>query len=523
LVDLDPVRSGEWLERLPPTVRRAIDLLRTWEVETWLVGGSVRDLLLNRQTHDFDFAVQGDGLEVARRVANALRQPFVVLDEGRRFGRGVVRQGDASAVFLDFGQLAEGDLEADLRQRDFTVNALAVGLSAASPKLVDRVGGVEDLREGVIRAVSDAVFEMDPLRMLRAVRLRAELGFLVEPHTEQLIRVSRDLLPGVAWERVRDEMCRILAPEGAGSQLTYFHDLGLLLPLFPELAALDGVEQSPPHRQDVLRHSFQVVSELEAVLASCGPAGRTGDCAAARAPGFAYEWLHDRLEPFSPQLPEHLSSRVGYERERSLLLKWAALLHDVGKPLVQSRDSDGRIRFFGHDEEGAAVAADVATRLRLNRQEVDALRVIVRHHLRPAFLAREPKVSRRAIYRFFRDAGEQGVDVILLALADHLATWGPGLQAERWERRLEVASLLLQGYYFHRAEAVAPPRLVTGDDLIRLGVPRGPLVGKALEAIREAQVEGVVTSGEEALAWARRWLGQQAHLSGEGILDDGMG
>ena len=515
------LETGKWLEALPPCAAHTVRLLQAWKVPAWLVGGAVRDLLLGRPAYDFDFALQGDALAVARRVANALQQPFVALDADRRFGRVVVAQELRDPVFLDFTELVNGSLEEDLAQRDFTVNALAIDLSGATGALVDRFSGFWDLWAGCIRAVSRDVFKSDPLRMLRAVRFRAELGFFLEPDTERLVARQARLLKKVAWERIRDEMCRILASQEAGAHLTYLHDLGLLAPISPELAALAGVEQSEPHWQDVLSHSFQVVTELEAVLACAGLRNRPGAWP-GQAPPFAYARLAECLRPFLLQLQVHLCSTTGFGRSRALLLKWAALLHDVGKPLIQTREPNGRIRFLGHDAKGAPLAAEVATRLRFNRREVEALRLVVQHHMRPSLLAAEPKVTRRATYRFFRDLGQEGVNVVLLALADHLATWGSGLQAERWERRLDVSRQLLEGYYHQRAQVVEPPRWVTGHDLLRLGVGQGPQIGHLLEAIREAQVEGLVTSKEEALAWARQRLAQEDALHGDAA-GDGMG
>ena len=496
------LHTDTWLQALPAEVQKALDLLRRGGIQTWLVGGSVRDLLLGRATHDFDFVVEADGLEVARQVANALRRPFFILDGDRRFGRVVARHA-GQPIYLDFAPLTGGTLEADLRQRDFTVNALALDVAQDPPELVDLVGGLEDLREGLLRAASPTAFDADPVRMLRAVRFCAELGFRLDPATEALIPPRAGSLGRTSWERIRDEMCRLLAPAGARDQVASLHRLGLLAPVLPEVAALEGVQQSPPHRHDVFRHTLQVLAELEAVLALVG----AGDAPPGpEAPPWAYEGLGARLEPFAEGLREHLAQPSGFGRSQALLLKWAALLHDVGKSQCQSREPDGRIRFLQHDAAGARMARKVALRLRLDRREVETLQTVVQHHMRPSLLAEEPQVTGRAIYRYFRDTGEAGVGTVLLALADHLATRGPNLQPDRWTRRLDLAARLLEAYFLRREEAVAPPRLVRGEDLLALGVPQGPQIGALLEALREAQAEGAVTTRAEALTWLRERL-----------------
>ncbi|MGC8837211.1 MAG: CCA tRNA nucleotidyltransferase [Anaerolineae bacterium] len=506
-MDQETCHPDRWLKALPDEVRQAVDVLRAGGIRAWLVGGSVRDLLLGRPTHDFDFAVEADGLQVARQVADALRQPFVVLDGDRRFGRVVVQRTGEPIYYLDFASLTGGTLEADLRQRDFTVNALALDMAQDPPALVDLVGGLEDLRAGLLRAASPRAFDADPVRMLRAVRFHAELGFRLAPETEALIPPRAALLGGVSWERIRDEMCRLLAPAGARDQVSYLHRLGLLAPVLPEVAALEGVSQSPPHRHDVFRHTLQVLAETETVLSLVG-AGDTP--AGTEAPRWAYEALDARLAPFANALQARLAQSSGFGRTRALLVKWAALLHDVGKPQCQSREPGGRIRFLQHDAAGAKLARQAAIRLRLDRHEAETLAVMVQHHMRPSLLAEEPRVTGRAIYRYFRDTGEAGVETVLLALADHLAVWGPNLQPERFARRLELAARLLEAYFWRREEAVSPPRLVTGEDLLALGVPQGPRIGELLEALQEAQAEGMVTTREEALAWLRERLASAA-------------
>ncbi|MBC7225075.1 MAG: HD domain-containing protein, partial [Anaerolineae bacterium] len=498
-------------EDLPQEVRQALASLQEAGVRTWLVGGPVRDLLLGRATQDFDFVVEADGLAVARHVADALRCPFVTLDDGRRFGRVVARRGQ-SPIYLDFAPLSGSSLEEDLRQRDFTINAMAIAVAPGPAQLVDLVGGLADLEAGVIRVASPRAFDADPVRMLRALRFRAELRFRLDPATEALIPPRAGLLARTSWERIRDEMCRILKPAGAREHVADLHRLGLLVVVLPEVAALEGVAQSPPHRHDVLTHTLQVLAEVEAILAWLDLGGAPPH---SEGPPEGYRQMAARLAPFTRDLRQHLARPSGFGRSRALLLKWAALLHDVGKPQCQSREPDGRIRFLQHEAVGAQLARDAALRLRLDRREAKALRLMVRHHMRPSLLAEEPRVTGRAIYRYFRDAGEAGVETVLLALADHLATWGPNLEPQRWARRLEMAARLLEAFFVQRRRVVAPPRLVGGRDLLRMGVPQGPLVGRLLEELREAQAEGTVTTREEALAWLRERLARARGAGGE--------
>jgi tRNA nucleotidyltransferase/poly(A) polymerase len=223
------------------------------------------------------------------------------------------------------------------------------------------------------------------------------------------------------------------------------------------------------------------------------------------APAFVWGDMKRTLADFQVKLATHLIWPLGDERPALVSLKLAALLHDCAKPQTKTCDDDGRAHFYGHDDAGAPIAAERVRALRFNNAEVERVRVIVAHHMRPQQLAdAESGVTRRAAYRYFRDTREAGVDVVLLALADHIATHGPDVQPERWARRIEAASKLLAEYWTRLAKDVAPTLLVSGDDLMaELGLPPGKRIGELLEAIREAQAAGEVATREEALALAK--------------------
>ncbi len=479
-------------------VERICHFLRARHVEFYLVGGYVRDRLLGRPSHDADFAVAGEALKLAREVADRFGGHFFPLDEERDTGRAVFRDEEGEPFFVDFARLQGEDIVADLALRDFTIDAIALDPSdPAEPRLIDPHGGRGDLRAGLVRAVSETAFRDDPLRTLRAVRLAAELGMAIEPRTEALLREAAPLIGRVSAERVRDELCKIVAQPGAADHLRYLDQLGLLPLLIPEVEPMKGLEQPPPHHLDVFEHSLETVRWLEAVVKGLKE----------KVEEEALALVSERLGSLAPRLTAHLARPTSGGRTRQTMLKLAALLHDVGKPATRSLDEEGRVHFFGHGEKGAAMAAAILRRLRFSAGEVRLMRTITAHHMRPMQMARQEALTKRAIYRFFRDTGEAGVDTLLLYLADHLATWGPHLRASRWERRVEFVASLLEDYYLRRREVISPPKLLNGRDLMReLGLEEGPRIGQLLEAVREAQVEGKVRTREEALAFARAVL-----------------
>jgi poly(A) polymerase len=476
---------------------QVVQWLGQQNLPAYLVGGGVRDRLLNRPSYDLDAAVDGDGLALARRLANQFGGAYFPLDENRRTGRAILSQEDGRRLVVDIARFRGADLDADLADRDFTINALAADVHAPD-QLIDRHGGLADLAAGLIRPVSEASIRNDPLRALRAVRLAAQLGFALAPETEILIRRDGAGLVQVAGERIRDDLARLMAQADAALHLARLDALGLLTRILPELEPLRGLVQPPPHYLDGLGHSLETVRALEAIVKEL------------REPSDARLSV---LIPYAGQLQAHLDQVMSDERLRLFTLKMAALLHDTGKPATYAVDDEGRPRTIGHHKVGVQLAGSELRRLRLSRAEVRLGEIIVRHHMRPLLLATEERVSPRAVYRFFRDTGDAGLDVLLHALADHRATYAPGAEDDRWPQLVDLVAQMLNTYWEQQAEEVAPPPLVNGHELLRVfELEPGPLVGELLDAVREAQMSGELHTREEALALVRAKLADRSDL-----------
>lgn len=482
--------------QFPPVLER----LRSWlaHSEVYLVGGAVRDALLGRPIHDLDFVLAGDAIQLARTVADRLGLPFYILDAERGIGRIVV--GDEERMTLDFARFRGPDLTADLAGRDFTVNALALPASATDlSALIDPLGGRRDLEQRLLRATSEMAFQDDPVRVIRAVRLAVQLGFTIEPYTYALLRSAAGLVGQPAPERSRDELAHILAGPGVAVALRQLDELSALAVLIPEIEALKGLAQPPPEQQDVWGHTLAVVEALEGVL---GALRLMGDGWQTTDDG---RWtILQPLHAYRRTLAEHLAVQLSAERPRRALLFLAALLHDVGKPQAhhaqQALNGD-------HAQAGAALAESRLRALRFSNDEVSWVTRIIAEHMRPAALVGLLPLSRREVYRYYRALGEAGVDVGLLALAQAVARWGAEGQMERCQPYVRVVATLLEHYFRRYTQTIAPPPLLTGDDLIReLGLQPGPIIGRLLEAIREAQAAGEVRNRSAALALARRIL-----------------
>jgi poly(A) polymerase len=473
--------------------------------EIYLVGGAVRDMLLNRLSRDLDFALPSNGISTARKVANVLKADFMVLDDERDTGRVIFTDEEGARTFLDFATYRGASLEEDLRMRDFSMNAIAYNLQTQT--MHDPLNGASDLRAKLIRACLPTSIADDPVRILRGIRQAAEFDFKIELETRKAIKGAVSLLPNVSPERNRDELFKILEGPKPDTALRALELLGVFPHLLPELPAMKGVTQSEPHIYDVWEHTLSVLGYLESIIAAL----RVGYSAEETNDMFT-GLLTLRLGRFREQFAVHFANSLNTDRSVRAALFFAALYHDVQKPATRSVDEAGRVHFFDHDVQGAEVASARARAFNLSNDEVERIAKIIRHHMRFHFFSsrlegdkQEP--SRKAIYRFFRDAGEAGVDLVLLGLADLRGTRSHTLEQETWTAALDIARILLENYWEKPQETVAPPRLLDGNELMKeLSLKPGRIIGQLLEAIREEQATGKISTREQAISFAREEL-----------------
>ena len=447
------------------------------EEGVWLVGGAVRDQLLGRPTKDLDLAVAGDVRSVAKRLARAVRGPSFELSEA--FGAWRVI-GPDRAFEVDLSPLQGATIEDDLAHRDFTVNAMAAPLAGA--ERVDPFGGADDLAAGRLRAVGPRSFSADPLRVLRLSRVACELGLTPDEPTLADATRHADRLPAVAQERVLAELKRIVAADGALGGLDLLQRTGAMQAVLPELAALQGVEQTVYHHRDAYGHTLEVLEQ--AIVLERDPQALFGDELGGR-------------------VAELLGRPLADELTRAQAMRFAALLHDVAKPLTQVPNPKGGFGFPGHDSVGAELVEDVLGRLRasvdLRRHVAD----LTRHHLRPGFLVHRRPLDPRTVYGYLKATEPVEVDTLLLSVADRCATRGRKAD-EAIAVHLElVRDMLPRALDWH--DHGPPPALIRGDELAReLGITPGPELGRLLADVAEAQYAGEVVTRDDAVSHARR-------------------
>jgi poly(A) polymerase len=440
---------------------------RRLKIPVWWVGGPVRDALLKRPWVDGDVACH-DAQRMAKALSRTLSAKLITLDERYKIYRVIL---PAAGTTLDVAELQGKTIEEDLGRRDFSINAMA--RLVGSSTLIDPWKGVADLRKKKIRALSQKVLKDDPIRRLRAFRFSAQLNFSIDPQT--LRWIHKGSLQGIAAERIREELLKLLSSTRAGETLAAMDKAGVLIEIFEDLEACRRTARSYYGTGGVLTHSLNTVRNLE--------------------------WLLERL-PIIPTInatacADYLNLSIGGYPRRAWL-KLGALLHDIGKPATAQKIK-GRLRFFGHEEVGADRVGPLAIRLRLSRQETQLVRLWVKHHMRLGGLAAAADVTTKAFFRYFRDLQGEGLGMVLVSLADHFdylarARWGKNTDA------VEKMARAMISMYFEKNAVLKLPQLINGHDVMRaLKLAPSPVIGVLLKSLEEAQLDGRIRTRAQAL------------------------
>ena len=440
----------------------------------YLVGGSLRDRILNRLSNDHDFAVPGNARAFAEKVA--AKFGVRVIKVGKE-NKAVYRVVSGDKVF-DFSPIHGKTIEDDLKRRDFTVNGLGFDLS--SEILIDPVGGLDDIRSKTIRLISKDAILADPVRMLRAFRLATVLGFRIAPQALSIIEEQAALVTKSAGERIRAELFKIMEAERSFQCIKQMSEVGLLMRLIPELEPCHDCSLDD-QGHNVFQHVMSTYEEIEFVLNKY----RT------LWPGYA--------EPIRRYLKQN---------NRKVLLKWAALLHDIGKPATHTFDPTGRMRFLGHEEKGALIARSFCQRLRMSGQDRSYIELIVQNHLHPLHLfdARQSGIlTIRGIVRFVRKYKDDVIGLLLHSVADQRAKAGHSIKLEG--AFVVFFKELLHRYFADLRPTMTKPRLITGRDLIdHFGLTPSELFGKLLRKVEEARLSQEIQTKGEAFELVSRLL-----------------
>ncbi len=476
----------------------------------YLVGGFLRDMYLGYPGRDLDFAVNGNAMNLAQDISEILNGVYIPLDRINRVAR-VVLEPRGSKWQIDFSSFKGLNIEEDLSHRDFTITAMALELPAylklskesGTPAgkrperwlwpevLIDPYGGLADMENKTIRAINNYVFEADPIRILRGVRLAGKLGFKIKPDTLNLMEQGRWLLQEIAGERIWEELLGILALPQSYPWITVLDSTGALSEIFP-IEEIMKVTGKNLHTDSVRAHSLKTYKLLEEICSD--PSGNIIPAGS-------------RSGEIQKMLLKHLAQGLTSERKRNQLIKLAALFHDPGKVVTAMVLEDGQVAFPNQSGARPAYVSEFARRLKMSKVEESYLKNMAGNHMYPLSLYQNQPVEPADIYRFFNILGKDVPDILLLSLANVTVTRADGESTFDLAGYRAFIGDLLNKYYFEAEIYVRPPTLVKGEDLmIELGLPPSKKLGELLEKITEAQVCGEVTSRDGAIAFASRLL-----------------
>jgi len=504
------------MKKLLATINEIVESLGS---RVYIVGGWLRDQLLGRSPGDIDLLV-----EVLAKpkpnwqvIADRLNGKLVILDEERGLYRLIVSTPEGK-IQVDIDMVTDGSLIANLKRRDFSINAMAIPLMTYlrgeinEHKVIDPQGGLADLRAGLVRVCKPDAIVDDPLRSLRAFRLAAKLDFNIEPRTLEIIKHYSWLVSGCAVERVWDELSAILELEALPVVRQLDKEVGLLEHILPEIKPLKGLVQGGHHVEDAWEHSLRTLEQFEIFWSSeeMGDVSLYSSMQNEVFEGTANDTNAGMLLTglLADNISAYFNERITRSRNRLPVFKLACLLHDVGKQFTRSYAGQGKYTFYGHHQAGIPIARAVADRLKMSGRENEVLAALVGGHMDPLFLYRVAPPTPLAVRRFYQRAGEEAPGLLLLSWADFRSSRLTAGREEAARAYTLFIQDLLQKYYDEQDVRFHPPRLLNGHEVcLLLGIKPSPLVRQVLELLTDAQVEGKVKTKTEAEAFVRHMAG----------------
>ena len=442
--------------------------------DAYLVGGCVRDLLLDRSPTDFDLVVLEDPEGAAKTISSHTRGHLIQLGKPEFTLYRII----LDHAIIDVQGVNGSTIEEDLSQRDFTINAMAYPMK--SGRIIDIHEGRADLKNRIVRMTSEDVFNTDPARLIRAYRMAAVLKFDIEPHTRAEIKKNASKINTSAGERIREEFFQLLKMDNAHEYVMEMVESDLLFAIFPELSVLRECFQNRFHSENAFAHTLSTLKYLEHIFS--------------------------QPEVFLPIFFVHVGDH--FDDQTKSLLKLSTLLHDIGKPMSKSMDARGNIHFYGHEKTGVKIAASVVRRMKLSNHDALFVEHVVRNHLLPLNLFQSEKkksLTRKGMIRFFMKNREKTPAVLLHALADQMAKGKEGDQSFR-----KFISNMLEEFFLKFKIVHQKPKLLNGHDLIReFGLTPSPLFSEILVHVEEKRLAEEITTKAEALSQVQQYLESQ--------------
>jgi len=443
------------------------------DAHLYIVGGYLRDLLLRVSTVDRDYVISGyPALTFAKDFADHVKGNYIQLDSENKIAR-VVLPGKKD--YIDIAECVGSNIKEDLSRRDFTLNAMAYPLNhTKETSIIDNFRGIEDLDKRIIRTISEKNILDDPLRILRAYRIAAQINGTIHDETLNYIANHYSLLNNIAIERIQSELTKFFSNKNSFVYLKQLTDTGILELLIPELEGLRKVPGRGYHHLGLFEHTLEVFRQIEILFTEAQQ--RTKD---------------------------HLLSYASPSTKRISALKYSALLHDIAKPKTWLINEDGKHTFLGHPADGAIMSEVICKRLKLPNTIIKIISKLVKYHLYPSQLSgKGQNPSKKAKQRLFRRLGNELPEAILLAIADRKSALGKLISKDEVSRQVIMLNEILEEYYKFIDIEEALPRLLNGKEVMDLiNLKPSKKVGQILSKLRILQLDNKIVDKEEAINW----------------------
>lgn len=485
---------------LPAPLFDLTDILVDICGEIYLVGGAIRNFLINRDIKDFDFVAKKHTIQAARKVVDNFNGDFYILDKGRKTARALVNL-DGKQLKLDFAEFNGVNIEQDLARRDFTINAMAIRLPAME-QIIDPLDGEEHLKQSRLFLCSPTALNDDPVRTIRIVRFAQEFNLRIDPNIVPIIDSASRNLINVSAERKRDAFLDVIRTADAKAAFDQMKAYGIFHEILPDVVMLSNITLTPPHTYNAWTHTLQVVTYCQQILAGIGIAPNIIEFHPR------LEQALSRLEKFKPFIKTYFKKKVAVERTKYQLLILSALYHDAGKAVVRDEFDGSRKRFPNHARVGAELARDWAKKMGFSNKEVTCLVNTIKYHMKPSKPSFTDHLRKDiAIHRFFKKAGKAGILIAILHLADVLTTYEDALTDERWDQAVSAVENIFKACFIRYEMIIAPAPLLNGDEILDLmHLKPGKKIGKLIIALTEAQVVGEIHNRGEAVNFLQKMI-----------------
>ena len=455
--------------------------------EGWLVGGSVRDFLMGKTTYDRDIAIFG-AEKFAKKIAEEFDGTYVVLDSKNQIFRVVLPD---KLNFLDISEIEGSSIEEDLQRRDFTINA--IGYNLKTDEFIDVTGGLNDIENHTLRHIKDQNFEDDPLRILRAFRFASITGFEMTEELKNAIKKYKNTLLNPSKERIAYEIMKLFGGKYSAKTLLLMDEFGILEDLFPCVKEMKLIPPNTHHHLDLFHHVVETVRNIEEI----------------------YEHLPEE-EKF------HLNKIDFGGFPRINHLKLAGFLHDIGKYStwtieggnfngmrgpdcdITQLEEDARQRFIKHDDVGAKMCIPLLRELKFSKKQIDYIAQMIKIHIYPSNVVASPDLNEKIMMRYVRKTGDNVIDNIVLAKADRYSAQGPAITEEIVKQNIDGLNKLLNFYLAKRNTLKPLPKLLDGFEVMQIkNITQSPKLGEYMTALHEAQINGDITTKEDAIKFIK--------------------